>query len=273
MQSNLTAGVAVEHQPAATPAVVFDRAAFRAMTQTRLQRAALGLVGMYDSYDDEASSLANRTLGELARYPDVWHYAPGVQGVAIHETHDHEGQPNGGGMVTVVVDGIDLCAGHLEADELVPRKPEDGDRIEMPQVQAAELALSAIASAANRAARDFRTVTASTPAHQPLRAIRRILLDAADFADPGLWDLICELLYDAGVWTDADDAAAIQQRPADRIRGKVLAEVIAEMNRTDENLDAPTADDYRADVARLFTAHSSSGGDEQPAGAQPGTSR
>ncbi|MEU7802679.1 hypothetical protein AB0B10_25805 [Micromonospora arborensis] len=274
MQRTLTAGEAVEPQPAPAPAVVFDRAAFQAITETRIQRGALGLLRMYDSHEDEASWLAHRALTELSRYPEVWRYAPGVEGVTIHETHDHEGHPDGGGVVAVTVDGIELCAGELDADELVPVKPENGDRVELPQEQAAELALAAIAEAVNRAAADFRAVTASTPAHRPLRAIRRILLDAADFADAGLWDLVCELLADAGVWTDADDAAATQRRPADRTRGRVLAEVLAEMNRTDEHVAAPTVDDYRAALIRLLTVHASPGGAGRPVVSEhPGTSR
>lgn len=155
----------VEHTGAA---VTFDREAFgvwcgepdRSGRGTRGQW--LGLNGTFDSFDHDAAALVENVLFELRQTPHVWRTGPGVRDVAIWRTADAEGV-DGGGVVTVNVDGVELSAGHLQAGDLVYGDGEPDGRLRTATADAAEMAIANIAEAVNEAAARYRTHTAALP--------------------------------------------------------------------------------------------------------------
>ncbi|MBM0201825.1 hypothetical protein JNW90_00980 [Micromonospora sp. STR1s_5] len=145
-----------------TPAVTFDQAAFRQWLRTPgvLGQPRLAPATADDDYSDaldNAANLAETAIDEVRDVPEVWSYRPGVTGVEIWLTADSE-TADGGGLVVVTVDGVDLAAGHLAADDLVYADADDG-AIRMARGEAAAMALTAVANAANRAVAEYEAAT------------------------------------------------------------------------------------------------------------------
>ena len=76
-------------------------------------------------------------------------------------TTDAEGAAagDGGGVVTVTVDGVELSAGHLAAGDLVAGTPDDYDYatggLRLPVIEAMAEALGHVAEVVNSAAERF----------------------------------------------------------------------------------------------------------------------
>lgn len=146
-----------------TPAVTFDRDAFRKWLRHRNEDGHTGLErlavdGEYSDAVDDAAGMVETALYELRDTPEVLAFAHGVTAVDIWRTADSDGR-DCGGLVVVTVDGFELSAGHLEAGDLVYGEPDDEGVLRVAGREAAEMALAAVAAAASRAVADHHART------------------------------------------------------------------------------------------------------------------
>lgn len=153
------------------PAVTFDREAFRAWCRAPHSsghgtNGEYVLGGEYNSFVDDPSHLAENLVHDMRSAPGSLVYGPGVSEVNVWRTADSDG-PDGGAMVEVTVDGIDVSAGQLPAGDLVYGDTDGEGRLKVPMVDAAELALTSIANAASRAVARFRAVTIRPAGDRP----------------------------------------------------------------------------------------------------------
>ncbi|MCX5070911.1 hypothetical protein OOJ91_34245 [Micromonospora lupini] len=145
-----------------TSAVSFNQAAFRQWMRTldefgqaRLLRGTAD--SEYSDALDNAANLVETAIHELREAPEVWSYRPGVTDVDIWLTADSE-TADGGGLVVVTVDGVELSAAHLQAGDLIYADTDDGI-VRMDRGEAAAMALTAVANAANTAVAAYEATT------------------------------------------------------------------------------------------------------------------
>ncbi|MEV6923962.1 hypothetical protein AB0M46_05540 [Dactylosporangium sp. NPDC051485] len=165
-----TAELLIAAGPVTGPGVVFDPAAFADWfrtvdTQQALPRLATAPYDRADP-DDSAGLRAQKLL--IDRLPaTVWRLGAGVSDVAVWPTTDARRTPagDGGAVLTVRYGPVDLSAGHLAPDELIPRLCiAGGGTVGATALHAAIQALTAIATRVNDTIRHFVQVTDQTAA-------------------------------------------------------------------------------------------------------------
>lgn len=138
------------------PAVAFDEVGFRAWWPTRPADVTID-----DVYDDHDGDEPGEWAEQLALYiedhqPPWWKTAPGVGYVTVYRTAGDFGTSDGGAVITVVVDGIELAAMAANDSDLVWGDKKPDGRLTMPGMDAAACLLGAIANHVNTAAGKLR---------------------------------------------------------------------------------------------------------------------
>lgn len=156
--------------PVTGPGVVFDPAVFAAWFRTTDTPQALpGLVtARYESGDpDDSAAFRALTLLNGGIPGTAWRLGTGVSDVAVWPTTDAEGTAagDGGAVLTFRLGAVEFSAGHLTADELIPRLYLAGSgTVAAGALQAAIQALTTIATRVNDTIRHVVHVTGQTGA-------------------------------------------------------------------------------------------------------------
>ena len=156
--------------PVTGPGAVFDPAVFAAWFRTTdTQQALPGLVtARYESGDpDDSAAFRAQTLLSGGIPATAWRLGAGVSDVAVWPTTDAEGTTagDGGAVLTFRLGTVEFSAGHLTADELIPRLYLAGSgTVAAGALHAAIQALTTIATRVNDTIRHVVHVTGQTGA-------------------------------------------------------------------------------------------------------------